>query len=176
MCDFKVVNIKVSAKISSICYQDLISSVQHLICKERLNFIVIFDVYTYTIFRPNAVTGYLHCNVTKIKTYSDIPEAFTVLQSLLPSINIIEQSIDNITLKGETDMKQNLENLFLKLCTSHEVKYNLQKFPALFIRVPFQEGGVTIFVFASGKVCSVGSKSLTQVEKISEWVKKYINK
>ena len=105
--------------------------------QRKIKFYSNFDVYTYTIFRPNAVTGYLHCNVTKIKTYSDISEAFTVLQSLLPSINIIEQSIDNITLKGETDMKQNLENLFLKLCTSHEVKYNLQKFPALFIRVPF---------------------------------------
>ena len=81
-----------------------------------------------------------------------------------------------MTIFFETDMKQNLENSFLKPCTSHEVKYNLQKFPALFIRVPFQEGGFTIFVFASGKVCSVGSKSLTQVEKISEWVKKYMNK
>ena len=85
MKDLSVVNIKLSLKLTSIKYQEVMSKALHLRCNERPNFIVLFYTYTYTIFKANALTGHLHCNVTKIKSFSDVPNALKLLYELFPS-------------------------------------------------------------------------------------------
>ena len=175
MHDLKVVNVKVSVKITSAKYQEVISQISHLQCNQKPNFTVLFHTYTYTIFKASIPTGYLHCNITKLSTFSNVSKAVKLLSSLLPKASFINLSIDNITSTSECDRKQNLDNLFVKLQHTYILKYNLQKFPAIFIRVPFDKGDVTVFVFASGKLVCVGAKSPLHLEQVSKWIRTEIN-
>ena len=112
----------------------------------------------------------VHCNITKVRSLSKISEAINLLKALFPSARVIEKSIDNITAKSQWNEKVNLEYLFQKLRNTCQVKYNLQKFPALFIRIPLSIRFVTFFVFASGKIVCVGAKTEEELSFVKNWI------
>ena len=122
-----------------------------------------------------ALTGLLHCNVTKIKSLIDIPNALDELAQFLPNAKVEKESVDNITATTSLNTKINLNLLFLRLKQSYNVKYNIQKFPAIFVRYPVGESQVTLFIFSSGKVVCVGAKSEGQLVKASNWLKSYFS-
>ena len=175
MKDFKVANIKISVKISTINYQDIINKVEFQNHNKNLNFITFFLKFTYTFFKPNS-KGEIHCNITKIRTFTEINCAINLLSSLFPSADLRNLKIDNITSSARCDKKQNLHDLFFKLSPQYDLKYNLQKFPAVFIKVPIDNVILTVFIFSSGKVICVGAKSEHQVKLVSIWVNEKINK
>ena len=175
MLDFEVVNIKLSLKLNSISYQDILNKVQSLQINQQLNFIVVFQKYTYSIFKPTKVTGNLHCNATKLREFSDIHDAINLLHILFPEATLNNITVDNITSTTKCDRKQNLNKLFSKLNYSYSLKYNLQKFPAIFIKIPVEDKKLTVFIFASGKVVCVGAKTENHLKLISSWVKTEIN-
>ena len=175
MQDLNVVNIKISLKLGSICYRDLLDHTAQLQCNKKMNFIVIFKKYTFTIFKPNALTGDMHCNVTKLKSFSNITEAISILTDIIPNVKVKYSSTDNITAITNWNQKVNLDLLFSKLCSSYEIKYNIQKFPAIFIRYPLESNHVTVFIFSTGKVICVGCKSEEQLKITSKWLNDIIN-
>ena len=59
MLDLNVVNIKLSLKLAPMCYNDILNQTFHLPTNKKMNFIVVFQKYTYTIFKPNALTGWI---------------------------------------------------------------------------------------------------------------------
>ena len=165
MLELSVVNIKLSLKIASIDYQDIIDHSQHIKSNRQLNFIVIFSTFTYTIFKPTNSTGYIHCNVTKIRNFSAIASATALFFSMFPQGKLMGLVIDNTTSVTKCDEKKNLDKLFVKLNPLYSLKYNLQKFPAIFIKYPLDERNVTVFIFSSGKVICVGAKNQTTFEQ-----------
>ena len=175
MLDLKIVNIKLSLKIVGTSYQHVIERTIHLQQKKRLNFIVIFNTFTYSIFKPTVSTGHLHCNITKIRSFEDISKAIEILTAIFPSAELKPYNVDNLTATTACDTKQNLEQMFTKLNFKYGIKYNLQKFPALFIKYPAVNSYATVFIFSSGKVVCVGAKSQNQLKLISEWLKTEIN-
>ena len=175
MLDLKVVNIKLSLKIVGISYQHVIERTINLQQKRRLNFIVIFNNYTYTIFKPTVSTGHLHCNITKIRGFEDICKAIEILFAVFPGAELEPYKVDNLTATTVCDTKENLDQVFTNLNFKYRIKYNLQKFPALFIKYPAVKSYATVFIFSSGKVVCVGAKSQDQLKVISEWLKTEIN-
>ena len=120
-------------------------------------------------------TGELHCNITKISSFSKVSNAIEELIDILPSVKVKQSSIDNITATTSCDRKQNLNILFVKLYQNYQIKYNAQKFPAFFIKYPTEEHCVTVFIFSSGKVICVGGKSVEGLKQTSHWLKTVIN-
>ena len=171
-----MVNIKISVKLSSINYKKIITEVKKLNIKEKNNFVVVFHTYTYTIFKPSLRSGNLHCNITKIKDFFEIPIAIEFLRELLSGVKIENINIDNITSKADQIKKQNLNTVFLTLSSSYEIKYNLQKFPAIFVKVPVEHGTATVLIFSSGKIICVGAKSLNDVKIVSRWIERNFDK
>ena len=101
---------------------------------------------------------------------------YKLVKYLIPNANLKNLKIDNITSSARCDNKQNLHDLFYKLSPQYNLKYNLQKFPAIFIKVPIDNEILTVFIFSSGKVICVGAKSEHQVNLVSIWVNEKINK
>ena len=170
MQEFEVVNVKLSIKLQNLEYDNIIKLFDESKINVSPNFIVLFEKFTYTIFRPDSKNGVVHCNITKFRSFSKISEAINLLKALFPTARIIEKSIDNITAKNQWNEKVNLEYLFQKLRNICQVKYNLQKFPALFIRIPHSNRFVTIFVFASGKIVCVGAKTEEELDFVKNWI------
>ena len=83
MKDFKVANIKISVKISNITYQDILNKVEFQNHNKNLNFTTFFLKFTYTFFKPDS-NGKIHCNITKIKTFTEINCAINLLSTLFP--------------------------------------------------------------------------------------------
>ena len=175
MHDLQIVNINLSLKIDSISFEDVIEQTLHLQNNRKLNFIVIFQTYTYTIFKPNGLTGLLHCNVTKVKSMSDISLAVEEFFTFFPTAELKCIAIDNITATTIFDTKKNLDLLFTDLSPKYSIKYNIQKFPAIFIRYPVEHIYVTVFIFSSGKVICVGGKCLKRLNIVSHWLQTDIN-
>ena len=99
-----------------------------------------------------------------------------MLTSLFPGVYLRNLRIDNITSFVTCDKRQNLQESFSKLSPKYNLKYNLQKFPEVLFKVPFDHGILTVFIFSSGKVTCVGAKSEHQVKLVSSWVAEKINK
>ena len=83
--------------------------------------------------------------------------------------------IDNTTSITKYDEKKNLDKLFMKLNALYLIKYNLQTFPAIFIKYPLEDRNVIVFIFSSGKVICVGAKSKQHLNNVSNWLKTEIN-
>ena len=98
-----------------------------------------------------------------------------MLVKILPNAEVKNTCVDNITSTTNCDIKQNLDSLFSKLCFHYRIKYNIQKFPAIFIKYPVDKNCVTVFIFSSGKVICVGGKSEEQLKKTSNWLKNVVH-
>ena len=99
MQEFEVVNVKLSIKLQNLEYDSIVKLFDDSKINVSHNFIVLFEKFTYTICRPNSKNGVVHCNITKVRSFSKISEAIILLKALFPSARIIEKSIDNITAK-----------------------------------------------------------------------------
>ena len=170
MRSLKIVNVKFSLKLNNIMYQDVVESTKTMIIKEKSNFIVVFGKYTYTIFKKSKSTSNLHCNVTKVPDLENISHAIDYLHNFLHGINISNLSVDNITSTTSLNEKISLEKLFEKLSPIYPVKYQLQKFPALFVKYASNNDRITIFFFSSGKINCVGCKNSVHVKRVSDWL------
>ena len=107
---------------------------------------------------------------------SKICHAMEELKTILPCVKVKQNSIDNITATTSCDRKQNLSLIFEKLYPKYKIKYNIQKFPAIFIKYPTKQSVVTVFIFSSGKVICVGGKSSDQLKQTSCWLRTVINR
>ena len=115
MREFEVVNVKLSIKLQGLEYDNIIKHFDDLKINVSPNFIVLFKKFTATLFRAKSKNGVLHCNITKVRSFSKISEAINLLKALFPSARIIEKFIDKIAAKNQRNEKLNLEFLFQKL-------------------------------------------------------------
>ena len=163
----KLTNIKVSISTNSISLDSVEKHLKELNSnfKRYNNFIVIRDLFVYTLFRVGK-NNLNHLNITKIKNIDEIEKVLCNLENL--GFKIIRNSlkIDNIT--GSYDLKKeiflgkvvekiNQEEKFKTI----KVSYNNEKFPGLFLKV--KEVG-TVILFFSGKTVFVGCKSFENLE------------
>ena len=118
---------------------------------------------------------HLHCKITKIRRFEDISRAIEILLTVLPDAKLKAYTVDNLTATTICDTKKNLDQLFTKLNLKYHIRYNLQKFPAIFIKFPPNTSYTTVFIFSSGKVVCVGAKSQGLLKVISGWLKTEIN-
>lgn len=137
MNDVQVSNIKLSVKITSLSYLSVLKQTQYLHCSMKSNFIVIFHRHTYTIFKPS-LPGFLHCNITKIKDFTDIVVAINSLREILLSVELLHMKFDNISATTCVS-KMNLDQLFLRLNCKYFCTYNTQKFSAVFIKLSLSD-------------------------------------
>ena len=124
------------------------------------NFLVYREKYIYTVFGGS---GYI--NVTKVKTFEDIPPCITnfcdifhlSLHQLQPSLGI-----DNITASGSLRRKLDLNSL-RSAFSQHKFKYNPNSFPGCFVK--FKDLG-SIIIFKNGSYSIVGAKCKAHVTQI----------
>jgi len=162
-------NIKLSLQISGLKYDDILSKCVELKCSVKQNFIVLFSKYTYSIFEAGK-SGVLHCNVTKIRGFPDVPEATQEICSIFPNVSLSNPIVDNITATIVSGRKINLQSLFLKLKDNYKVFFNCQKFPGLFIKSPIDGANGTISIFSSGTVNIVGVKATDHLKALEYWI------
>jgi|YelNatPaOPRAMG01_1025707.scaffolds.fasta_scaffold20455_5 hypothetical protein len=159
-----ITNFKISLKVLPICLDTVcdIAKKSNICFKRYNNFLVLQNKFTYIIFK-NRKGSNTHINVTKLRIFEDIKESqkflFSNFLNRLNS-NIIFDKIDNITasydLKKNIDIHQTIQN-FKNLC---EVRYNNETFPGVFLKHVCG----TIIIFHSGKTILIGSKNITSLQ------------
>jgi hypothetical protein len=171
---FVIKNIKISLKL----YEDLhlnsvlerLKSMSNITLKNKHNFLIIYDIYVYIIFKSNS-KKFNHINVTKIPNENDIMTAISRVLLLINLPTFKSHTIDNIT--AIMCLKQNIDLLTLmeRLQDKYEIIANKEKFPGIFIH--FHNG--MVIVFHSGKIISVGCKSINTLNNLYLEINSYLN-
>ena len=173
---YKITNVKISLKIK----EKSLDSVQK-ICereginfKRYLNFLIIRDIYIFTIFKTGK-SNQNHVNITKIPNLLNVEKSINQLTEKY-NISVIENNyiVDNIT--GSLDLKKEiiLKN-FIKTVDkindkhfSFQISYNNSIFPGLYLKVQKNSKKIgSIGIFFSGKVNIVGCKNIDDLECLS---------
>lgn len=167
---FKIVNVKVSLKTSTILLDNVcdIAKEKKLYCKNYKNFIVLKSKYTYIIFKVNK-DGKNHVNITKIPLIDKIADAVDYFREKIVDCIADNISIDNISATAATKTRLNLKEIVLNKDYSNfhnfqALKYNNQLFPGLFLK--FNTG--TVIIFHSGKCVIVGCKDETSIQCLTQ--------
>ena len=165
-----VTNLKVSLKVLPICLDTVCSNaeISQTNFKRYNNFVVIQDNFTYIIFK-NKIGFNTHVNITKIKKFEDIEESKTYFsENFLTCLNskIISHKIDNITASYDLKKTINIFQVIEKFKDICEVRYNNETFPGVFLKHKLG----TIIVFHSGKTIIIGSKDLSKLQCLIQFL------
>jgi len=193
---FKVTNIKISVKLlqpaSLNCVEDrcrLLQPIHRNISWRRCgnNILTLrYNNFTYILFKKSSKLADVascfdrpqHCNITKIKSESDIPEAIGHLFFLVNQTPTwLDYTIDNYSCLANTNQLIDIVELYMNELTV-KCDYNEQLFPALKIYSPkeISERNLTSLVYKSGSVILVGGNNLDEVKEFFNWVLKITQK
>ena len=191
---FKVTNLKISVKLPrevSLKFVDdrcklLYPIHKDIICKQSTpNILTVrYRDFTYILFKRSSEKNHQgiiplqHCNITKIRSESEIPEAIGHLFVIINQPPIwLNYTIDNYSCLANTNQLIDIVGLFM-----NEPKipcdYNVEKFPGLKIYSPkeISERNLTSLVFKSGSVILVGGNNLNEINEFFNWVLKITRK
>jgi Transcription factor TFIID (or TATA-binding protein, TBP) len=162
--DYKITNVKVSIKTSSICLDTVVKVVEDLNIKHTVypNYIVIQSCYTYILFKSHKDSKLNHINITKIPNLEHVDVAKQYLCDLLKIENASTPVVDNITVSTYLNRKSTPEEL-ISLFTKHcKITYNQETFPGVFLK--FCCG--TAIVFHTGRCILIGCKNISNIAEI----------
>ena len=188
-CLLEVTNIKISVNLPFIVslefVEDRCKSLQpintNIFCsRKKQNILTIrYNNFTYILFKssskfPLGSTSSQHCNITKLKSYSDILKAIEYLFYLVdePPV-VLNYSIDNYSCCGNIFKKVDITSLYINQ-TEIACNYNEENFPAVTIYCPQELKEVSrnlcCLVYRTGCVVLVGGKKLEEIEEFFSWV------
>ena len=195
--DYKIetTNLKISVQlpqeVSLEFVEDRCKSLQltgtNIYCRRKIQNLlsVRYRNFTYVLFKrrskvTNGITPPQHCNITKLKSDSDIGKAIEYLFFLVDqSPTFLNYSIDNYSCLVNTYQSIDISALYLNerriLC-----KFNEEGFPAVIIYCPQElkkeSKNLTCLVYRSGKAVLVGGKNLPEIEEFLAWVIKIVQR
>jgi hypothetical protein len=191
---FKVTNIKISVKLPQSAGLDFVVDRcrllqpihRNLSWKKCGNNILTlrYNNFTYILFKKSSKSVHegidrpQHCNITKIKSESDISEAIGHLFFLVNQTPTwLNYTIDNYSCLANTNQLIDIVELYMNELTI-SCDYNEQLFPALKIYCPIEisERNLTSLVYKSGSVIFVGGNNLNEVKEFFNWVLKITQK
>ena len=184
---FKVTNLKISVKllqsVSLKFVEDrckLLQPIHKNIAWRRYgnNFMTLrYKTFTYTLFKKSSKKDLpQHCNITKIRSKPDIPEAIGHLFFLVNQPPVwLDYTIDNISCSAKTNQEVDVVGIYV-----NELKiacdYNPLIFPALKIYCPKRliekSKKICSLVYRSGSVILVGGRCLNEIKEFFYWVLK----
>jgi TATA-box binding protein (TBP) (component of TFIID and TFIIIB) len=193
---FEITNIKISIKlpqevslgfVEDRC-RSLQSTSKNIYCsRKKGNLLTVrYNNFTYILFKrsskvpPKGSAPSQHCNITKLKSDSDIAKAIEYLFFLVDqSPTFLNYSIDNYSCLVNTYQSIDISALYLNerriLC-----KFNEEGFPAVIIYCPQElkkeSKNLTCLVYRSGKAVLVGGKNLPEIEEFLAWVIKIVQR
>lgn len=156
---FVIKNIKFSLKIKNISLNSVLDELkeQKINFETKGNYVVIRDIYVYILFRSRSFI-LNHINITKIPSVNQINFSVDHLQRKILKnlkIEICKEQIDNLTATYNIGQEINQLRFLQKNKKHHTIKFNKEKFPGLFIKVPLG----TFIIFHTGKINVVGCQS-----------------
>ena len=184
---FKVTNLKISVKllqsVSLKFVEDrckLLQPIHKNIAWRRYgnNFMTLrYKTFTYTLFKKSSKKDLpQHCNITRIRSKPDIPEAIGHLFFLVNQSPVwLDYTIDNISCSVNTNQEIDIVGIYM-----NELKiacdYNPLIFPALKIYCPKRliekSKKICSLVYRSGSVIFVGGRCLNEIKEFFYWVLK----
>ena len=184
---FKVTNLKISVKllqsVSLKFVEDrckLLQPIHKNIAWRRYgnNFMTLrYKTFTYTLFKKSLKKDLpQHCNITRIRSKPDIPEAIGHLFFLVNQSPVwLDYTIDNISCSANTNQEIDIVGIYM-----NELKiacdYNQLIFPALKIYCPKRliekSKKICSLVYRSGSVILVGGRCLNVIKEFFYWVLK----
>ena len=184
---FKVTNLKISVKllqsVSLKFVEDrckLLQPIHKNIAWRRYgnNFMTLrYKTFTYTLFKKSSKKDLpQHCNITRIRSKPDIPEAIGHLFFLVNQSPVwLDYTIDNISCSANTNQEIDIVGIYM-----NELKiacdYNPLIFPALKIYCPKRliekSKKICSLVYRSGSVIFVGGRCLNEIKEFFYWVLK----
>jgi TATA-box binding protein (TBP) (component of TFIID and TFIIIB) len=191
---FEVTNLKISVKlpreVSLKFVEDrcklLYPIHKDIICKlSTPNILTIrYRDFTYILFKRSSEKNHQgiiplqHCNITKISSESEIPEAIGYLFVIINQPPIwLNYTIDNYSCLANTNQLIDIVGLYMNE-PKIRCDYNEEKFPGLKIYSPkeISERNLTSLLFKSGSVILVGGNNLNEVNEFFNWVLKITRK
>ena len=188
--NFKVTNIKISVKLpqsASLKFVEdrcrLLQPIHRNISWRKCgnNILTLrYNNFTYILFKKSSKTTSRpqHCNITKIKSESDVPEAIGHLFFLVNQTPTwLNYTIDNYSCLANTNQLIDIVELYMNELRIR-CDYEGQLFPALKIYSPkeISERNLTSLVYKSGSVILVGGNNLDEVKEFFNWVLKITQK
>ena len=137
--------------------------------KHIRNSLVIKDVYSITVFQQTR--NRYHLNVTGIKSLEEVKQTLLWLEEVYcrkELFDFISYNVDNITSTFNLARNISLHNL---ASTFPGISYNPEWFHALYMKT--RKG--TVVAFQSGKINSLGCKSLDDILQLWSLVKWKLN-
>ena len=184
---FKVTNLKISVKLlQSVGLKfvedrcKLLQPIHKNIAWRRYgnNFMTLrYKTFTYTLFKKSSKKDLpQHCNITRIRSKPDIPEAIGHLFFLVNQSPVwLDYTIDNISCSANTNQAIDIVGIYM-----NELKiacdYNQLIFPTLKIYCPKRliekSKKICSLVYRSGSVILVGGRCLNEIKEFFYWVLK----
>lgn len=157
---FEIKNIKISLKIEKISLNSVLEQLKQegILFETKSNYIIIRDKFIYIFFKSKS--GVInHINVTKIPKVEEIEISTDILKNkIFKNLNVVilTEKIDNITASYDAKKELNQFEILSKFRDTHNIRYNKEKFPGMFIKVLHG----TFIIFHSGKINLVGCQNL----------------
>ena len=183
--EFKVTNLKISVKLlqsASLEFVEdrckLLQPIHKNISWKRCgnNYLVLrYKKFTYTLFKKSDKKNRpQHCNITRIRSKEDIPDAIGHLFVLVNQPPVwLDYTIDNISCSANANQEIDIAGIYM-----NELKiacvYNPLVFPALRIYTPKRliekSKKICSLVYRSGSIILVGGRCLKEIKNFFLWV------
>ena len=188
---FKVTNLKISVKLlqsANLNFVEnrckLLNPIHKSITWKRCgnNYMTLrYKKFTYTLFKKSDKKNRpQHCNITRIRSKEDIPDAIGHLFVLVNQPPVwLDYTIDNISCSANANQEIDIAGIYM-----NELKiacvYNPLVFPALRIYSPKRliekSKKICSLVYRSGSVILVGGRCLQEIKEFFYWVLKITRK
>lgn len=182
---FKVTNLKISVKLLQSADLNFVENrckLLHPIHKSITwnrcgnNYMTLrYKKFTYTLFKKSDKTNRpQHCNITRIRSKEDIPDAIGHLFVLVNQPPVwLDYTIDNISCSANANQEIDIAGIYM-----NELKiacvYNPLVFPALRIYSPKRliekSKKICSLVYRSGSIILVGGRCLKEIKNFFLWV------
>lgn len=182
---FKVTNLKISVKLLQSANLNFVENrckLLHPIHKSITwnrcgnNYMTLrYKKFTYTLFKKSDKTNRpQHCNITRIRSKEDIPDAIGHLFVLVNQPPVwLDYTIDNISCSANANQEIDIAGIYM-----NELKiacvYNPLVFPALRIYSPKRliekSKKICSLVYRSGSIILVGGRCLKEIKNFFLWL------
>ena len=188
---FKATNFKISVKLlqsTSLKFVEdrckLLQPIHKNITWRRCgnNFMTLrYKKFTYTLFKKGVKKGRpQHCNITRIKSKEDIPDAIGHLFVIVNQPPVwLDYEIDNISCSANANQEIDIAEIYMNELETACV-YNPLVFPALRIYCPKRliekSKKICSLVYRSGSIILVGGRCLQEIKNFFLWLLKITRK